>query len=530
MFLIAVLLAILGLPLFLISSGALISDDLTRHFKATDSDEGFSSKVAGEGVSVKKTRDGTPEDPLPPLDISDLKGLGGLVGLVVLIILAFGMFPEDIGGLSEIMKTNARLTSAVWTIGGQHAAASQVKPQYMSAPAFADRSSAGGSIDGMAPQDGSDEGYIIIDTTHQSVQANYDPDPLDTYNAEYRPTMLAVSQSASFTPLEGYLDTTTLAYQQLAVLRTHPLLLMGYSDAPLSPTMYYFFILGTLPILFAFYKLNADSSKSEILGRNELKRLALEKKAKADSLKMKRNAEIEGRKQRLLEGKIKKIEDHVMRTQFGVQKAEDKPWWAPATWRSTSQEEIDVIKSQKMKQVGRKVFNEVGVQDSKWMPNYGAAHHAAWSDHQVAKAGAESYKATADRLAAKWDKEKNPYPGIDPRITRESAGSSAAVKEKEMERHSRAEEVLNYRKAREWARLIRKGSKSSKSSTPALRLEWDKEEAEEKKRKEMEELPIVQLGGHQAMLKNQGPGSAASISQNGYRMGSRYPNMMGKGP
>ncbi len=100
-FLLILLAAMIGIPLYLLAQGGLGGPDLSSFMKATDDDDddGEDDKQDGEKKDDKKKKKRPHDDPGSPLDIGDLGGLAGLVGLSALVILAFTMFPQELNGI-----------------------------------------------------------------------------------------------------------------------------------------------------------------------------------------------------------------------------------------------------------------------------------------------------------------------------------------------------------------------------------------------------------------------------------------------
>lgn len=443
LFLVACIAAILGIPAYLITSGALASADTSRFFKGSDGEAGIGAG-AGTAGAKEDGKDGgdpdDPDDPSPPLDLRDLRGLGGLVGLAALVAMAFAMFPEEIADIGHIVSS-----------GRSALRATPAPPLPVQLP----------------PNDPSQVQQVIHVTE----------------------TLVAATATLR------RLSARELSQQHLEILRHHPLLLIGYDPSPPDYHTKWLLALACVPLVGAFVKLNLDASKSELRGREEMQKEKLEKDAAAEALKLKRRKEIEEVKQRKADARVKAIEEEVL-TAHGVKRAQDKPWWAPATWNPTSEEEIKAIKETKMPQIER--IDPAGPVKRKFA-NFGINHHRAWFDAQVAAKRAETYKLQSERLAAKWDKDKNPYPGMDPALKKESSSQrSGDLKVKEFERMSKAEQLVAYRTARNWESLKKKGkqSKSNPSSNiEALSSQWDKEEKEERRQEEERMMPILGLGG-----------------------------------
>lgn len=93
-FLLPLLAAIIGIPLYLLASGALKSsgDKLEDSIKNVDDEDALNL----DGDKAKKSNK---DNDAGLLDLDDVKSLGGVVGLAALVVLAFAVFPEDINAI-----------------------------------------------------------------------------------------------------------------------------------------------------------------------------------------------------------------------------------------------------------------------------------------------------------------------------------------------------------------------------------------------------------------------------------------------
>jgi len=106
-FLLALIAAIIGIPLYLLYNGALRSsgDKLEDKMKAPDTDGrgslGDEDDDDGEegGNKKKKKLKEDPDEPSAILEVDDLKSLGGLVGFAAVVVLTFAIFPEELNGM-----------------------------------------------------------------------------------------------------------------------------------------------------------------------------------------------------------------------------------------------------------------------------------------------------------------------------------------------------------------------------------------------------------------------------------------------
>lgn len=119
MFLLAIVIAVIGIPLFLIANGALTTskENLESNIRGTDTSGYGAGDDAGEDEGREKRVD-KGDMTSGPLDISDLKGLGGLVGVAALVVIAFAMFPEEIDGALKGMMGNGIDLPLVGNVGG----------------------------------------------------------------------------------------------------------------------------------------------------------------------------------------------------------------------------------------------------------------------------------------------------------------------------------------------------------------------------------------------------------------------------
>lgn len=96
-FILILLVAMIGIPLYLVAFGGFGGADLSRYM-SSDGEEAASDDDTDETKTKKKTKR-PHDDPGSPLDISDLGGLGGLVGMCALVVIAFTLFPQELNGV-----------------------------------------------------------------------------------------------------------------------------------------------------------------------------------------------------------------------------------------------------------------------------------------------------------------------------------------------------------------------------------------------------------------------------------------------
>jgi hypothetical protein len=106
-FLLALIAAIIGIPLYLLYNGVLKSsgDTLEDKMKAPDTDgrgslddEDDDDGEEGGRKKKKKSKE-DPDEPSAILEVDDLKSLGGLVGFAAVVVLTFAIFPDDLNGM-----------------------------------------------------------------------------------------------------------------------------------------------------------------------------------------------------------------------------------------------------------------------------------------------------------------------------------------------------------------------------------------------------------------------------------------------
>ncbi len=108
-FLLAVVLAMIGIPLYLLAYGGIAGSNLTGLMRGSDdlgAKDDDEDKDTG-GKQKKRSND----DPGSPLDISDLGGLGALIGISALVVLGFTLFPQELNGIISTLSGSFDLTS-----------------------------------------------------------------------------------------------------------------------------------------------------------------------------------------------------------------------------------------------------------------------------------------------------------------------------------------------------------------------------------------------------------------------------------
>jgi hypothetical protein len=102
-FILALLVAVIGIPLFLLLNGGFKStgDRLEDRMKAPDTEGSAAFADDGDDDDNKKRKkeEQDLDEPGGILEFDDLKSLGGLVGFAAVVVLAFAIFPEELDGM-----------------------------------------------------------------------------------------------------------------------------------------------------------------------------------------------------------------------------------------------------------------------------------------------------------------------------------------------------------------------------------------------------------------------------------------------
>lgn len=114
-FLIAALLALVGIPLYLLSSGALQSKNGRLEDKIRAPDANGMGAMDDEGEDeIAEAKEKDTDDSTALLEFGDLAGLGGLVGFAAIVVLAFAIFPDELNGMINGITTRVETAADSW--------------------------------------------------------------------------------------------------------------------------------------------------------------------------------------------------------------------------------------------------------------------------------------------------------------------------------------------------------------------------------------------------------------------------------
>jgi hypothetical protein len=124
-FILALLVAVLGIPLYLLLNGGFKSsgDRLEDRMKAPDTEgsAAFANDEDGDDDDKKKRKreEEDLDEPGTILEFDDLKSLGGLVGFAAVVVLAFAIFPEELNGMLASVTGGMDVNTVTSWVGGQ---------------------------------------------------------------------------------------------------------------------------------------------------------------------------------------------------------------------------------------------------------------------------------------------------------------------------------------------------------------------------------------------------------------------------